>query len=82
MLSILYNIIISPLELLFEFVFEILFRILGQGNSNQGFAVIGVSIAISLLTLPLYRQADAVQQKERDIQKKLSHWVSHIKKTF
>ena len=82
MLSILYNIIISPLELVFEFVFEILFRILGQGNSNQGFAVIGVSIAISLLTLPLYRQADAVQQKERDIQKKLSHWVSHIKKTF
>ena len=82
MLSILYNIIISPLELVFEFVFEILFRILGQGNSNQGFAVIGVSIAISLLTLPLYRRADAVQQKERDIQKKLSHWVSHIKKTF
>ena len=70
------------MELVFEFVFEILFRILGQGNSNQGFAVIGVSIAISLLTLPLYRRADAVQQKERDIQKKLSHWVSHIKKTF
>lgn len=82
MLSILYNIIISPIELIVEFVFELMFRILGQRQTNQGLAVIGVSITISFLTLPLYRRADAVQQKERDTQKKLSKWVNHIKKTF
>ena len=82
MFSIIYNIVITPIELIVEFVFELMFRVLGQRQTNQGLAVIGVSIAISFLTLPLYRRADAVQQKERDIQKKLSKWVSHIKKTF
>ena len=78
----LYNIIISPIELVLEIIFELMFRILGHGRTNQGLAVIGVSLAVSLLTLPLYRQADAVQQKARDIQKKMSRWVNHIRKTF
>ena len=82
MSSILYNLIISPIELLVEVIFELMFRIVGQRETNQGLAVIGVSLAISLLTLPLYRRADAVQQKERDLQKKLSRWTSHIRKTF
>ena len=82
MLSILYNIVIAPIELVVEVAFEMLFRLVGQHETNQGLAVIGVSLAISFLTLPLYARADAVQQKERDIQKKLLHWVTHIKKTF
>ena len=82
MSSILYNIIISPIELVVEIIFEIMFRLVGQRQTNQGLAVIGVSITISLLTLPLYRRADAVQQKERDLQKKLAYWTNHIKKTF
>ena len=82
MFSILYNILISPIELVLEIIFELMFRILGHGQANQGLAVIGVSLAVSLLTLPLYRQADAVQQKARDIQKKMSRWVNHIRKTF
>ncbi len=82
MLSILYNIIISPIEFVVEIVFEMMFRLLGQRETNQELAIIGVSVAISVLTLPLYRRADAVQQKERDTQKHLSGWVSHIKKNF
>ena len=82
MFSILYNIIISPIELVVEVVFELMWRLVGQRQTNQGLAVIGVSLAISLLTLPLYRRADVVQQKERDLQKSLSYWVNHIKKYF
>ena len=82
MTSILYNIIISPIELLVEIVFEFMFRLVGQLQTNQGLAVIGVSLAISLLTLPLYQRADAVQQKQRDAQKSMAHWINHIKKTF
>ena len=59
-----------------------MFRILGHREMNQGLAVIGVSLAVSLLTLPLYRRADAVQQKARDMQQKMSRWVSHIRRTF
>ena len=82
MATILYNIIISPIELVVEVVFELMWRLVGQHQTNQGLAVIGVSVAISLLTLPLYRRADTVQQKERDLQKSLSYWVNHIKKSF
>ncbi len=82
MLSILYNIIISPIELVLEIIFELMFKILGRGETNQGLAVIGVSLAVSLLTLPLYHRADMVQQKARDVQKQLSYWINHIKKTF
>ena len=82
MFSALYNILISPIELVLEIIFELMFRLLGHGKTNQGLAVIGVSLAVSLLTLPLYRRADAVQQKARDIQQKMSRWVTHIRKTF
>ena len=82
MFSVLYNILISPIELVLEIIFELMFRLLGHGKTNQGLAVIGVSLAVSLLTLPLYRRADAVQQKARDIQQKMSRWVTHIRKTF
>lgn len=82
MFSILYNIIISPIELILEIIFELMFRIVGHGKTNQGLAVIGVSLAVSLLTLPLYYRADAVQQKARDIQQKMSRWINHIRKTF
>ena len=82
MLSVLYNIVIAPIEFVVEFIFELMFRLLGQRQTNQGLAVIGVSIAISFFTLPLYRRADKVQQKERNTQKKLAPWVTHIKQTF
>ena len=77
-----YNIIIAPIELVVEFVFELLFRVLGQHKTNQAFAVIGVSLIISLLTLPLYQKADEVQRKERAIQKRLAPGIKRIKDTF
>ena len=82
MLSILYNIVIAPIELLVEFVFELMFRLLGRGETNQGLAVVGVSLAISLSTLPLYRRADKIQQEEQNTQKKLAPGIKRIKETF
>ncbi|MBP5588384.1 MAG: YidC/Oxa1 family membrane protein insertase [Treponema sp.] len=77
-----YNIIIAPIELVVEIVFEFLFRIIGLKETNQGFVLIGVSLTISLLTLPLYRQADVIQKNAREKQKKMALWLSHIKNTF
>ena len=82
MFLILYNIIMQPIELVVEIVFELLFRLVGQRSSNQGLAVIGVSVCISLLTLPLYRRADMVQQQERDIQAALAPGIKRIRKAF
>ncbi len=80
--SVLYNAIVAPIELLVEVVFEVLYRFVGHEKSDQVVAIIGVSLVISLLTLPLYQMAEAVQKKEREIQKSMAKWTSHIRKTF
>ena len=82
MSSILYNVFISPLELILEFIFEIIYRFFRKQPEYIGFAIIGVSIAVSLLSLPLYRRADLLQKKAREKQKQMAKWILHIKQTF
>lgn len=45
-------------------------------------AVLGVSLAVNFLALPLYAIADSLQEKERTISRKLEKRVSRIKKAF
>lgn len=78
MLSLLYYTIIYPIELLLEICFTLIHRISG----NPGIAIIGVSIVISFLLLPLYLRADAIQAEERQRQEKMKFWSDHIKKAF
>ena len=77
-LSALYTLIISPLELLFEVIYSIANRLIG----NAGLSIIFLSLAVNLLVLPLYKRADELQAEERDIQVKMAPWIKHIKKTF
>lgn len=76
--TILYRILIGPLELFFEVVFVIADRHV----TNPAFAIIFLSLAMNFLVLPLYRRADAVQAEERDRENALDPWIKHIKKTF
>ena len=78
MLSILYNLLISPIELLIEVIFVFSKRFF----LFKGLAIIGVSIAVSICTFPLYYKADKIQKKERDKQKEMQKWLTHIKRTF
>ena len=78
MSDILYNLIIEPLYLFFEFVFAKAYLF----THNYGYTIIVLSLTINFLVLPLYRSADAIQKKEREKEKKLEHWAEHIKKTF
>ena len=78
MASILYDLIIYPLFLFFEFVFVKAFALTG----NYGITIIILSLTINFLVLPLYRSADSMQNEEREKEAMLSHWVDHIKKTF
>ncbi len=76
----LYNIIISPIENLLETVFY--FTI----NFLSSFGIIGAIFAVSLvmnfLALPLYNIADAIQENERNIQKRLAYRTGRIKQAF
>ena len=74
----LYTLIISPLELLFEVIFTIANRIIG----NAGLSIVFLSLAVNFLVLPLYKRADELQTEERDIQARMASRLKQIKKTF
>ena len=77
-LDFLYNLIVSPLVFIIECSFNLLYRAL----DNPGLAIIGVSLVVNVLCLPLYRMADAQQEEERERQADMASWVDHIKATF
>ena len=77
-LSALYTLIISPLELLFEVIFMVANKIIG----NEGFSIVFLSLAVNFLVLPLYKRADELQAEERDIQAKMAPRLKRIKSTF
>ena len=76
--NLLYNFIIRPLYLLFEFVFVKAYIL----TQNYGLTIICLSLVINFMILPLYRRADSIQAEAREKEKALSYWVNHIKKTF
>lgn len=78
MLTALYTIIIYPLEL----IVEIAYRIFEAVFNNPGATLIGVSVTITLLCLPLYAVAEAWQAVERNLQKSMASGVARIKETF
>ena len=76
--SMIYTAFIGPLKLLFEVVYSIAYYVTG----SAGLSIIALSLAMNILLLPLYKRADAVQEEENEIQKKLKPGVDHIKKAF
>lgn len=77
-LGILYRLIIYPLELFFESVFDI-----AEGYfDNPGLSILCLSLVVNFLVLPLYMRADVMQAEERDAQERMSKWITHIRKTF
>ena len=71
-------IVIGPLKLLFDVVFSVVYRL----TENAGLSICIMSLTVNFLVLPLYNRADHLQKEQRDIEKKLSPWVKHIKAAF
>ena len=74
----LLQLLIGPLQLMSEFVFYYAKSI----TNSIGFAIIVLSIVVNFMLLPLYQRADVIQDEERAQEKRMEHWVNHIKKTF
>ena len=75
---ILETLILGPLKLFFEYVFQIANSIV----HNPALSIIAMSLVINILVFPLYRRADVMQEEARDIENKLRDGVNHIKKSF
>lgn len=76
----LYNLIIAPIEFIVDWIFRLCLN--KVGTHGVIYCVVVVSIVINILALPLYNIADALQDKERKIAKKLESRVKRIKKAF
>ncbi|MGI6071440.1 MAG: YidC/Oxa1 family membrane protein insertase [Lachnospiraceae bacterium] len=76
--DIFFNLFIMPLELIFEIIFCLTYRLF----SNPGLSILTLSLAMNFLVLPLYKRADAIREKEKDKINAMAPWVNHIKKTF
>ncbi len=79
-LAMIYNIIISPFETVIDWIFCFI-RNWFPKTDVMG-AIIGVSLGLNLLALPLYSIADKIQEEERNAYKQLEKWSRHIKSTF
>jgi membrane protein insertase Oxa1/YidC/SpoIIIJ len=77
-LTFLYTLIIYPITLIIEYAFMIMERVF----HNHSVSLIGVSVAVTVCTLPLYFIAEKHQQVERDIQKRLKPRIDKIKAVF
>ena len=75
-----YNIIIAPLELVFDWIF------LSVHHSFPRFGVVGaifgLSLAVNIFAFPIYNIADRIQKCERDAVRDMEKWVRHIRRTF
>ncbi|GBU28545.1 hypothetical protein R84B8_02105 [Treponema sp. R8-4-B8] len=78
MADILYTVIITPIVQIIEFVYVFFFKVF----KNAAFSVLGVSMIVSFLSLPLYIMAERWQIIERDTIKRLKPAIKKIKSVF
>ena len=74
----LFTLLIGPLKTLFELIYVLVYKL----TQNPGISIIGLSLVMNFLLLPLYNQTDAIQLEAIETEKRLKPFVSHIKKTF
>ncbi|MCM1083291.1 MAG: membrane protein insertase YidC [Clostridium sp.] len=72
------TLLIGPLKLIFEIIFEMIGGIFGY----SGLSIVFLGIIINLLALPLYKRADAMQKELQTVEAGLQNGVEHIKKVF
>lgn len=64
-----WKIAIAPLELVFEVIFTLAFKL----THSEGIAVLILSLVVSTLVLPLYKRAEKLEDEERAKEKELSY---------
>ena len=78
----LYQIVIYPIQLFIEIIYITLYHALEHVAGRSGYAIIGVSLAVSFLTLPMYVKAEKLQDIQRNILKKMEKKLESIKRNF
>ncbi len=78
MQEILYTLLIFPIEGFLSILYQHFLKLFWI----DGIAIILLSIAVTVITLPLYNMAESWQNAERDIQKRMKKKIQDIKSVF
>lgn len=78
--SVLYDIIIAPIEYLIEMIFCFIYSEFPKFGMFG--AIMGISLVVNFLALPLYLKADELQLAERRQQERMRERIKKIKKAF
>ena len=78
MVEFFFNLIVKPLQMLFEFLFSNVYNL----TDNIILSIFILSFVVSVLCLPLYLKADELQDEENKIQAKLANRVKSIIENF
>lgn len=78
MTDFLFFLLIQPIKLIITVVYQTFKWI----THNPGLSIVCVSLVVNVLTYPLYKRSDEIQEEERRKQESMSHWNEHIRKTF
>jgi YidC/Oxa1 family membrane protein insertase len=81
-MNILYTIVIFPIEQIMELAYYVIYRVFVNYPFKHVLSVLGISLAVSFLTLPLYLVAEKYQRSEKIIQKRMKPEVDNIKAVF
>ena len=76
--NLLSTLLLGPLEALFALIYTATYNLI----EHPGLSIIGLSLVMNLLLLPLYKRTDAIQLEAIETEKRMKPLVTHIKKTF
>jgi YidC/Oxa1 family membrane protein insertase len=77
-MNVLYTLLIFPIEQILELSFVFALRVI----NDPALSILGISLVVSILTLPLYLMGEKHQRSERDIQNQMKLKVDKIKAVF
>jgi YidC/Oxa1 family membrane protein insertase len=78
MINIFYDLIIFPIEHIIEVIYTLIYKVF----DTPVIALIGVSLAVTLLSLPFYIIAEKMQETERQTINRLKPKIDKIKQVF
>ena len=78
MINILYAIVIFPIEQIIEIFYTLIYKVF----TSPGISIIGVSLTVTFLSLPLYIIAEKWQEQERQTIRRLKPKTDKIKQVF
>ncbi|MCR5251218.1 MAG: YidC/Oxa1 family membrane protein insertase [Lachnospiraceae bacterium] len=73
-----YKLLIGPIEYLLRVLFFAFYHV----TLNTHISLLALSLAVGFLTMPFYRQAEAMQEEERRKRDSMKEWEGKIRKVF